>query len=232
MTTPSEPTAEEREAQLSQLRKRMAKAARRKDMDRYAELKSEHDRLKDDHVMASHQEMKAAMRARGAARVAAGLLKVPEPQYGEVLHALLGDPCAEDMKRFAGAEMAKLRARVHPGGTPPPVARTESMKASGSTPPAAPSRTPAQPVQPDDGGRALVAARLRTARARLKDAKRHGDQQYAIKLRAMVAGLEADAAQVDRPPFSAADRPGTLRCGHQLAARCACPRRSSARGQR
>lgn len=68
MTTPSEPTAEEREAQLSQLRKRMAKAARRKDMDRYAELKSEHDRLKDDHVMASHQEMKAAMRARGAAR--------------------------------------------------------------------------------------------------------------------------------------------------------------------
>lgn len=68
MTAPSEPTAEEREAQLSTLRKRMAKAARRKDMDRYAELKAEHDRLKDDHVMASHQEMKSAMRARGAAR--------------------------------------------------------------------------------------------------------------------------------------------------------------------
>lgn len=68
MTTPSEPTAEEREAQLSTLRKRMAKAARRRDMDRYAELKSEHDRLKDEHVMASHAEMKAAMRVRGAAR--------------------------------------------------------------------------------------------------------------------------------------------------------------------
>lgn len=60
------PAAEEREAQLSQLRKRMAKAARRRDMDRYAELRAEHDRLKDAHVMASHAEAKAAMRARRA----------------------------------------------------------------------------------------------------------------------------------------------------------------------
>lgn len=60
--------AEEREAVLSRLRKRMAAAARRKDMGRYAELKAEHDRLKDEHVMASHAEVKAAMRARGAAR--------------------------------------------------------------------------------------------------------------------------------------------------------------------
>ncbi len=64
MTTSSEPTAEEREARLSQLRKRMARAARRVDMDRYGELKAEHDRLKDEHVMASHAEAKAAMRAR------------------------------------------------------------------------------------------------------------------------------------------------------------------------
>lgn len=171
-----------------------------------------------------------------AARVACGLLKVPEPQYGgEVFRALLGAPCAERcMPRFAGAEMAKLRARVHPGGTRPSAARTAPVTASGSTAPAAPPaprRTPAQPVQ-DDNGRALVAARLRTARARLKDAKRRGDQKYALKLRAMVASLEADAAQVDGRAFSAAARPGTLRCGHALAARCSCPRRASTRGQR
>lgn len=67
MTTSGEQQGpEEREAQLSTLRKRMAKAARRRDLDRYAELKAEHDRLKDEHVMASHAEMKAAMRAQKA----------------------------------------------------------------------------------------------------------------------------------------------------------------------
>lgn len=65
MTSSGEQSAaEEREAQLSQLRKRMAKAARRRDMVRYAELRAEHDRLKDAHVMASHAEAKAAMRAQ------------------------------------------------------------------------------------------------------------------------------------------------------------------------
>lgn len=169
------------------------------------------------------------------ARVAAGLLKVPEPRPGEVLLALLGNPCMEKcMGRFAGAEMERLRARVHPGGARPSGARTTPATAAGSTAPAAPPappRTPAQPVQ-DDNGRALVAARLRTARARLKDAKRHGDTRYAIKLRAMVASLEADAAQVDGRAFGAVDRPGTLRCGHALAAGCACPRRASMRGRR
>jgi hypothetical protein len=169
-----------------------------------------------------------------AARVAAGLLRVPEPRYGDVFHALLGDPCASDMKRFAGAELAKLRARVHPGGTRSSGARTAPVAALTAVSPAtspAPPRTPAQPVQPDDGGRALVASRLRTARARLKDAKRHGDTRYAIRLRQTIQGLERDAAVVDGR-VTAAARPGRLRCGHLLSAACSCPRRASSRGQR
>jgi hypothetical protein len=68
---------EEREAVLSRLRKRMARAARRKDMGRYAELRAEHDRLKDEHVMASHAEVKAAMRARRAAERAQRPVEAP-----------------------------------------------------------------------------------------------------------------------------------------------------------
>jgi molybdopterin biosynthesis enzyme len=78
----------------------------------------------------------------------------------------------------------------------------------------------------------MVQRRLRETRARLVAARRSGDTRYALKLRAMVASLEADAAKVDGRAFSAADRPGTLRCGHELAAGCACPRRASTRGQR
>jgi hypothetical protein len=59
-----EPTAVERERQLAVLRGRMAKAARRKDMGRYAELKAEHAELKEKHIALSHAEVKAAMRAR------------------------------------------------------------------------------------------------------------------------------------------------------------------------
>lgn len=68
---------EEREAVLSRLRKRMARAAQRKDMGRYAELKAEHDRLKDEHVMASHAEVKAAMRARRVRERAQVALEAP-----------------------------------------------------------------------------------------------------------------------------------------------------------
>ena len=170
-----------------------------------------------------------------AAKVAAGLLKVPEPRYGQVFLALLGDPCMEKcMGRFAGSELDRLRARVHPGGTPRPAARTAPVKAAGSAAqaaPVAPRRTPAQPVQPDDGGKSMVARQLRTARTRLKDAKRSGDQRRALQLQQTIRGLEADAAVVDGR-VTAAGRPGRLRCGHALAAACACPRRASARGQR
>lgn len=169
-----------------------------------------------------------------AARVAAGLLKVPEPRYGEVLLALLGDPCASDMRRFAGAELAKLQARVHPGGARPSAARTTPAAAAGSMTPAPPPvspRTPAQPVQPDDDGKALVARRLRQTRERLKAAKRAGDEKYAIRLQQTLRALTADASAIDGL-VAAAARPGRLRCGHQLAARCSCPRRAPARGQR
>lgn len=133
------------------------------------------------------------------ARVAAGLLKVPEPRYGEVFLALLGNPCASDMRRFSRPELDRLRARVHPGGTRPPAARTTSVTAAGSTPPAAPPvppRTPARPVQ-DDDGRAWIGKRLRVERERLKSAKRDGDQRRALQLRQTIQSLEADAARVD-----------------------------------
>lgn len=69
--------SEEREAVLSQLRKRMAKAARRKDMGRYAELRAEHDRLKAEHVTLSHEEQRAEARARRAAQRAEAAAVAP-----------------------------------------------------------------------------------------------------------------------------------------------------------
>lgn len=60
----SEPTAEEREERLGALRKRMGRALRKGEMAEYEELKAEYDAAKDAHVMASHSEMKVAMRAR------------------------------------------------------------------------------------------------------------------------------------------------------------------------
>lgn len=91
---------------MSQLRKRMAKAARRVDMDRYAELKAEHDRLKDEHVLASHAEAKAAMRARRVrerAQVAA-----VEPQRWRLPPGFGRSPLAQERDR------AGWRPRVEP----------------------------------------------------------------------------------------------------------------------
>lgn len=132
-----------------------------------------------------------------AARVAAQMLKVPEPRYGEVLHALLGDPCREDMGRFAGVELAKLRARVHPGSVDPSAARTEPAAASGRAVVPKASARPAQRVEADDDGRSMVQRRLRESRAQLTAAKRRGDQRRALQLRQTIQGLEADAARVD-----------------------------------
>jgi hypothetical protein len=85
----------------------------------------------------------------------------------------------------------------------------------------------AKPVQ-DDGGRGLVAKRLREVRARQKDARRRGDQTYALRMAQMARDLEADAAVVDGRTAAAA-RPGRLRCGHLLSADCVCARRASKR---
>jgi len=68
MTTPSELGPEEREEQLAALWKRMARAARRGQMDRFEALRQEHERLKAEHVERSHEEGRAAARARAAAQ--------------------------------------------------------------------------------------------------------------------------------------------------------------------
>lgn len=172
-----------------------------------------------------------------AARVAAQLLKVPEPRYGEVTQALLGDPCREDMSRFADAELSKLRARVHPGSVRPSVARSEPVSTAGrpvvSKPvPRAAERAVAASVTAarGDDGKSMVARRLRETRSRLKDARRRGDKAYALRLAQTVRSLEQDAAVVDgRAVAASASRPGTLRCGHALADGCRCPRRASKR---
>lgn len=169
-----------------------------------------------------------------AAVMAGRLLHVPvreEQLAGEVGLALLGGPDPECVKHRAllRGRMDRLAARVHRSGTGP-------AKAAGSTVPAVPAvprRTPARRVQDGDGGRALIAARLRAERERLKAAKRSGDQRRAIQLRQTIQGLEQDAAAVDgRSAVVASARPGKLACGHLLAAGCACPRRASTRGRR
>lgn len=142
--------------------------------------------------------------------------------HGEGFAALFDqEPCEVCGPRLYGAVLASLEARVHPGRHRPPDARAEA--AAAVLP--APRPEPAQPLVGDGDGRELVARRLRETRARLKDAKRSGDQKYAIRLQQTLQALTADAARVDGPPVSA--KPGVLRCGHLLAAGCACPRRAS-----
>lgn len=163
---------------------------------------------------------------------AAHMLSVPvrsQTLSSEFGFALLGGPECERHRGLVRDRMEQLRARVHPAAPPPPAARTGPVAASAPSPSAVSRSRSAQ--QADDNGKAMVQRRLRETRARLVAARRSGDTRYALKLRAMVASLEADAAVVDGR-VTAAARPGTLRCGHQLAAACACPRRASSRGQR
>lgn len=106
--------SEEREAVLSQLRKRMAKAARRKDMDRYAELRAEHDRLKAEHVTLSHKEQRAEARARRAAQRAEAAAVAPKrwrppPGFGR-------SPMARERDRMGPVPGAP---QVPPGGLRP-----------------------------------------------------------------------------------------------------------------
>lgn len=154
------------------------------------------------------------------------------PEFSPALKELFGaDPCSSCGPGLLAPYMAALAARVHagdrrlPGPSPrPSAAEREAARQWAERRPVA---AVARPVQ-DDGGRALVARRLREVRGKLKDAKRRGDQRYVLQLAQTVRALEADAARVDgRAP--AAGRPGVLRCGHQLAAGCACPRRASKR---
>lgn len=145
------------------------------------------------------------------------------------------EPCEVCGPALLRPFMEALSARVHRGAPRPPERPSPpseaDRKAAREWAQEHAVTAAAKPVK-DDGGRALVAARLREVRARAKLAKRAGDQKYALKLAQMARDLERDAAVVDGRAFSATDRPGTLRCGHELAARCSCPRRASTRGQR
>ncbi|MDQ0831940.1 excisionase family DNA binding protein [Streptomyces achromogenes] len=152
------------------------------------------------------------------------------PAFAELFGA---QPCGTCGPGLLAPYWASLRARVHPDGVAPSgaaVAPTADERARAAE---WVQRRPVTPVaRPvgDDDGRALVAAGLRTARARLKDAKRRGDQRHVLQMAQTIRALERDAAVVDGRA-GAAVKPGRLKCGHALAANCGCPR-SSARGQR
>lgn len=166
-----------------------------------------------------------------ASVVAAQMLGGEAPAYGEAMRALLGEPCARDMERFARAELDKLAARVRPAGggrsagrsvSPAPTMRAEPRQAAREAP------TAAAPVQ-DDDGRGLVARRLRETRARLKEATRSGDDARAIQLRLTLQSLTADAARVDGRDGDAPR--GRKRCGTPVGTPCSC-HTSDRRGQR
>lgn len=156
-------------------------------------------------------------------------------EFGEARVELFGGPpCKVCAPGFLEPFMAALSERVHSGRHRPPDARAEAAAAAAAAVPPVPRPQPAQPVQRDDG-RELVAARLRTVRARLKDAKRRGDQRCALRLAQMVRDLEQDAAAVDGRPLSAAARTrfmGNKACGTPVGAPCSCHPGPKRRGRR
>lgn len=152
-------------------------------------------------------------------------------QYSTGFAALFGqEPCEVCGPSLYGSVLASLRARVHGDARRPsgPVRRPSAAERQAAAEWAAQRAVTAaaKPAAADDG-KAMVSQRLRDVRARLKDARRRGDTQHAMCLQRQLQALTADASVVDGRPVSS--RPGTLRCGHALAARCSCPRRSSAR---
>lgn len=148
-------------------------------------------------------------------------------EYAEAFGVLLGAPCEVCWPGLRAPVMAALRAAVHSGGVGPSVARTGPVGApGGAVPPVSAPRAATKPVG-DDGGRDLVAGRRREVQARLKAARRRGDARHVASLQRQLRALVADASRVDGGGVASAARPGTLRCGHLLAAGCACPRRAS-----
>lgn len=155
-------------------------------------------------------------------------------EFSPALRELFGaEPCGVCGPELMRPYMDVLAARVRAGDRRP---QGPSPRASAAEREAAREWVQRRPVTPavrpvgDDDGRALVASALRTARARLKDAKRRGDQPRVLQLAQTIRALERDAAVVDGRA-GAVVKPGRLKCGHLLAAGCSC-RRPSARGQR
>lgn len=76
-TMASEPGPAEREAELAVLRKRMRRAARRGDAAELERLSVEYAEAKAVHVVQSHEERIAEVRARAAARRAERAVEAP-----------------------------------------------------------------------------------------------------------------------------------------------------------
>lgn len=150
--------------------------------------------------------------------------------YSEGFAALLGGPCERCAPGLYRPLMEAMRARVRGGAVRPSEAAPRPSAAERQAAYEWASQRPATAAVKrvgDDGGKALVARRRREVQAQLTAAKRRGDQRYAIQLQQTLRSLTADAAAVDGR--TTASRPGTLRCGHALAANCSCPRLASRR---
>lgn len=146
--------------------------------------------------------------------------------YSEAFRELLGPPCEACAPRLYAPVMEALRSQVHSGRTSRTRPSAEQTRLAQEWGAQHTVRAAARPVG-DDDSRALVSKNLRQARARLKEAKRRGDQRRALQLAQTIRSLEQDAAVVDGRAVTASARPGTLRCGHALSAGCGCPRRAS-----
>lgn len=125
----------------------------------------------------------------------------PTP-YAEAYAELFGGPpCQACAPALLKPFMARLAARVHPGGVRPSagpvVASAAEREQARRWALERPVTASARPVQ-DDDGRSMVARRLRTERERLTAAKRRGDQRRALQLRQVIQGLEQDAARIER----------------------------------
>jgi len=165
----------------------------------------------------------------------AAFLGLRPPEFSPALLELFGGPpCGECGPLLLRPYLDVLAARVHAGdrrppGPPPRPSEGERELAREWAARHAVAAA-AAPLEGDDG-RVLIAARLRAARGRLKDARRRGDAAYAEQLTRMVRDLEADAAAVDGRKPKPKRLAGVLRCGHALAAGCSCPRRAPKRAR-
>ena len=138
----------------------------------------------------------------------AGFLGVRPVEFGPALRELFGaDPCGVCGPVLLAPFMTALSARVHRGDRRPSGARVAPSVAERAAAREWALRRPvtasARPFV-DDDGKALVARRLKETRERLKDARRRGDTQYALKLQRQLQSLVADASVVDGRARSAA----------------------------
>ncbi|MDX3314557.1 hypothetical protein P1S61_36995 [Streptomyces sp. ME08-AFT2] len=122
-------------------------------------------------------------------------------EFSPALRELFGaDPCRVCAPALLGPYMAVLAARVRGGAVRPsePAPRpSEAERAAAQEWASVRAVTASAAPVADDGGKALVAQRLRTVRARLKDARRRQDVKSALELQRQLQALTADASRVD-----------------------------------